>query len=64
MRTLVGTLSKSSFLIVIIVYYYPYFNYSLGIGHTSNQEVVKQIVAEAKAHLVGVSSATIRGKSL
>ena len=39
-------------------------NYSLGIGHTSNQEIVKQIVAEAKAHLIGVSSATIKGKPL
>ena len=45
------------------MYYHAYFDNSLGIGHTSNQEVVKQIVAEAKAHLVGVSSATIKGKS-
>jgi hypothetical protein len=36
---------------------------SVGIGHTSNQEIVKQIVAEAKAHLAGESSATIKGKS-
>ena len=33
------------------MYCHAYFDYSLGIGHTSN-EVAKQIVAEAKAHLV------------
>lgn len=46
----------------MFVYYYTYFDCSLGIGHTSNQDVVKQIVAEAKAHLAGVSSAIIKGK--
>ena len=29
--------------------------HTLTIGHSSNEEVVKQTVAEAKAHVVGVS---------
>lgn len=60
MRTLVGTLSK--FPKISVIDYHAYFDYSLGIGHTDNQEVVKKIVAEAKAHLADVSSATIKGK--